>query len=90
MITASQNEQAIMVAAKLYKARADARTILGDKFAAVMRENAETLKHIAEARGCGTLEAAMHLAKDLSGDPYAVTIVFAAVVEDLEPSEVAA
>lgn len=81
-------EQRIRIAAQLYEARDDARTLLGDAYSARMAELGKAINTIAEKKQITVLQAGIAAAKAMQedGQAYTAVSVLAATVELLEPS----
>jgi hypothetical protein len=78
-------ERAVHLTGKMFQCRNAAKLMLGDKYAAEMREYGVALTKISEGKkislSAATVEAAQHMTS-----PYGQIIVTAALVELLDPS----
>ena len=78
-------ERAVNLTAKMFQCRTAAKTLLGDKYAAQMREYGVVLTKISEGKKISLVAAATEAANAMQG-PYGQIVVMAAVVELLDPS----
>lgn len=81
----SATEQQVRIAARLYEARAAAKTMLGEKFAERMKEYGAVIKGIADKQKVSEI-AALNVACRLVDNPYTHIQLMAAAVELVEPS----
>ena len=78
-------EQAITVAAKLYKCRDSARFILGERYTEKMADYGKAISEVATRLKCSEISAATKMAES-TDDGMLQMMIFAAAVELAEPS----
>lgn len=81
-------ERAVGITAQLYRCRSAARTLLGDRFGAVMDEFGTAIRDAAAQRETSELKAAIALGQvaQEAGNDFAFIEIMAAYVELVEPS----
>lgn len=79
-------EEQVRMATKLYDARDAARVLLGDRYSATIASGAQMIRAVMDKHGCGELDAALKLGKEVKDDARALMIVLASAVEMMEPT----
>lgn len=79
------NKEPNQIAAKLYECRDTAKFLLGDGYDERMREYAEIVSAVSNAKGIGIIQAATEIAANPQASGYEKIQILASAVEIIEP-----
>lgn len=79
--------QAVKLTAQMQHMRDTMRSVWGEEYPEKVVKWQTAIKHVADVKHVAPLQAAIQIAKEASGNGFAVIAIMAAFVEMVEPSD---